>query len=220
MSLLDLFNRKNPKGIENIINDPIAFKNIRIIEERSLKLQTKIKKHCKDHRINWINREAKKIFREKNETFKHTLKPPWQVNDTPGNYIKAAKELVDLRIEGRLKNIGVISGRMQETVIKQSVSTQERRQELLNKDIKHINKLSIHKQHTIIEDFEKNKTQWVYKAKKSGAENPEVEVYSRYRQRINNIKSEQEYSIKQAHEKHCINYNPQNFLTQKFNHEM
>ncbi|MCK5374326.1 MAG: hypothetical protein KAJ40_03495 [Alphaproteobacteria bacterium] len=219
MSIFDLFNHKNPKGIENISNDPIAFKKIRIIEERSLKLQKEAKEHCKDHHINWINCEAKKIFHENYQMMRHTLKPPISCS-MPGDYIRAAKERVDLRIEGRLKNIGVISRRMQETVIKQSVSTQERRQELLNKDIKHINKLSIHKQHTIIEDFEKNKTQWVYKAKKSGAENPEVEVYSRYRQRINNIKSEQEYSIKQAHEKHCINYNPQNFLTQKFNHEM
>ncbi|MCK5659448.1 MAG: hypothetical protein KAH96_06205 [Alphaproteobacteria bacterium] len=220
MSIFDLFNRCNPEGIENITNDPIAFKNIRVIGKRSLKLQKEAKEHCEKHRMKWINREAKKIFRENHETFKHILRPPWQVNDTPGDYIKAAKERVDLRIEGHLKNIGVIRDRMQRNVIKQSVSIHERRQELLNKDIKHINKLSIHKQRTIIEDFEKNKTQWVYKAKKSGAENPEVEVYSRYRQRINNIKSEQEHKIKQAHEKHGINYNPQNFLTQKFNHEM
>ena len=125
------------------------------------------------------------------------------------NVLKNGQTLRHLNFSGYIK---VVKG--------QAISAQERRQELLNDDIKYINKLSIHKQRAISEDFEENKTRWVKEAKKSGAENPEQEIYSHYRQRINNIKSEQEYSIKQAHEKHCINYNPQNFLTQKFNHEM
>jgi len=158
-----------------------------------LKLQMKMKKYCEKHRIKWINREATKIFRENNEKFKHKLRPPWQ-ND--------------------------VSDRMQEKVIRQSISAQERRQKLLNDDIKHINKLSVYKQIIISEDFEKNKTQWVKEARNSGTENPEQEVCSRYRQRINNIKSKQEHAIKQAHERHGIDYNPQNLLTQKFNHEM
>ena len=125
------------------------------------------------------------------------------------NVLKNGQTLRHLNFSGYIK---VVKG--------QAISAQERRQELLNEDIKHINKLSVYKQLIISEDFEENKARWVKKVKNSGAENPEQKVYSSYQQRINNIKSEQEYSIKQAHERHGIDYNPQNFLTQKFNHEM
>ncbi|MCK5385535.1 MAG: hypothetical protein KAJ29_08130 [Alphaproteobacteria bacterium] len=101
-----------------------------------------------------------------------------------------------------------------------SNGAEERKQELLDIDIKHINRYFHYTRVVLDHDFEKSKLRWVEEARKNGAEKPEVAAYSRYLQQQANIEAGRENALQRVHENHGIPYDLRIIRHQTRNQEM
>lgn len=208
MKIEELFDLKDPKNIKVILDDPSIVSKIRLIEERSRDLQTKVRTHCDKHRQRWIHAEARKLFRENLETVKHTS--PKEVKfaqASPHDYERLAEVRVDARVQRRMKNLEVAGRRMQYDLV-HNAREQSQQKEFLAAEVRQINRSYKEMQTELDKDFEENKSRWVRDLKRDGIEKPEIEVHKKYGNLQRVIETERCHAIKMAYQERGIEFDP------------
>jgi len=207
------FEKMNPEFMKNVQGDAEKIRQVREVQERAEMIRKQLATHCKKHRSEWVAKETLKVFDEHQKPTLKYPKPNWAL-DQPANisYTEIARKRVQLRIQGRIKQIGEIERNMQLRITRNA----EVAQSLQSGSEENIHKNSFYLKsdvHLIVArtqmvrakanaHFANHRDQWIENARKQGAISPERDVFQKQNQRLFRINQAEHRLIHQTFKDH------------------